>query len=325
MKKIFSMRTIRLLLFLAACLPGLVGCGGTDDASNQSEPKPLVVLATTTQVSDLLKAIGGERVEVLSLMGPGVDPHLFKLTAGDNRKLREAELIFYNGLGLEGRMGGLFQRLEEQGRAIFAVSGEIPREQLIAVTEEGKTHDPHIWFDPELWMQAAQLVAKRLGEADPSGAEVFQENLEVFSESAQELKEWGREHIAGIPEANRLLVTSHDAFSYFGRAFDIEVVAIQGISTVSEAGLADLSAMIDLLKERQVPSIFVESSVSQAAIERVSSVSGVAIGGELYSDAMGSPGEMKKAPDGSVLDVGTWDGMLRHNIHLIVEGLSADE
>jgi manganese/zinc/iron transport system substrate-binding protein len=250
----------------------------------------VTVCATTGMVADLARGVGGDAVVVHALMGPGVDPHLYKATASDLVRLQRADLILYNGLHLEGRMQETFERLSRSGRRVRAVTDGLPRERLIRTGAEG-LHDPHVWFDVRLW--AASL-----------------------RDRWTDLDRWARGRVATVPESRRILVTSHDAFGYFGRAYGFQVVALQGISTVTEAGLADMTQLTDFIRTRGVPAVFIESSVSPAGLERIRKDAGVKLGGELFSDALGTPGD--KHGD---FDLGTYEGMIRRNIDRIVEGL----
>lgn len=275
------------------------------------------VAATIGQVADVVAQVGGERVEVIRLMGPGVDPHLYKPTASDARMLAEVDLIFYNGLMLEGRMADLFARLGRSGRKVYALTEQLDPALLLEPEEFEGHYDPHVWFDVSLWASTVPLIVEALSEHDAKGADDYRKNGELLMKNLEALHEWCVQQAASIPEEKRILITSHDAFNYFGRAYKFQVVGLQGVSTVSEASLADMSGMVDFVKQHKVPAIFVESSVNPAALQRVSEDAGVSIGGELFSDAMGAAGDMK---DG--FDVGTYEGMVRYNMHTLVKNLS---
>lgn len=277
---------------------------------------PLKVVATTTIVADLVREVGGPRIQVDGLMGPGVDPHLYKATASDIGSLQRADVIFYNGLLLEGKMQDLFTRMARVKRHVYAVTETIPEESLLEPEEMQGHHDPHVWFDVGLWSKCVEVVVRGLSAVDPAGAKEYAGRGAKVGERMVELERWAKARVAEIPQKNRILVTSHDAFNYFGRAFGFQVVALQGISTVGEAGLADMAKLVDFIKAKQVKAIFVESSVPHAAIERISRDAGVRIGGELYSDALGTQG---KEADG--IDPGTYEGMIRRNIETIVAAL----
>lgn len=281
----------------------------------------LQVTTTTTMVADLAREIGGDRVSVTGLMGPGVDPHLYKPTASDLFRLRGSKVIFYNGLRLEGKMSDLLDRLAKSKPGVAAVTSGIEDSKLLKPEEWQALGDPHVWGDPMLWVDCAGVIARTLTELDPAGKSYYESRLKVVTAELKQLNDWIQEQLERIPKEERLLVTSHDAFNYFGRAFQMEVLGIQGISTVSQAGLADITNVADLLKKRGVKAIFVESSVSKATIERVSADAGVKIGGELYSDALGTPGT-KETLAGMTYDPGTYIGMMRHNVLTIVTALS---
>jgi manganese/zinc/iron transport system substrate-binding protein len=281
----------------------------------------LKVVATTGMVADLVRHTGGERVEVQQLMGPGVDPHLYKPTAADASRLAKADVIFYNGLNLEGRLEDLFTRLARQGVKVYAVSGSVPESRLLSPEDSEGFHDPHLWLDAALWAQTVPAVVTGLSEADPDGASIYLANGEKLAAELRTLDAWCREQAARVPEERRVLVTSHDAFNYFGRAYGFRVIALQGISTVSETSLSDMAGLVDYLREQKVPAIFVETSVNPAGLQRVAQDAEVRIGGELFSDALGEPGQMEGGHD-----VGTYDGMMRYNLATIVAGLKgADE
>lgn len=295
-----------------AALTGLVAMGNAL-AADAGQVK---AAATIGMVADLVKQVGGERVDVLQLMGPGVDPHLYKPTSSDAAALGRVDVIFYSGLMLEGRMSDLFARMARGGRKAYAVTESVPEDLLLEPQEFEGHYDPHLWFDVSLWAQTVSTIVNGLTEADPAGKETYEKNGEELIARLNELHVWCLEMAAQIPEKQRILVTSHDAYNYFGRAYGFNVVGLQGVSTVSEAALADMASLVDYIKQQNVPAIFVESSVNPAAINRVASDASVKIGGELFSDAMGTPGEMR---DG--FDTGTYDGMVRYNVTTIVNAL----
>lgn len=310
-----------LLPVLAASLL-LVGCqqpsspkAATADLS-PDKSQPIQVVATIGMVADVVKQVAGDHAEVTQLMGSNVDPHTYKPTAGDASLLAKSDAVFYVGLMLEGRMADLFTRLGRQGRQIYAVTESVPREKLLEPEEFEGHYDPHIWFDVSLWAETIPTVVQGLSEADPANAEAYKTNGEALRQRLSSLHEWCLEKASKLPEEKRILITSHDAYNYFGRAYGFKVVGLQGVSTVSEAALADMASLVDFIKEQNVPAIFVETSVNPKAIQRVAEDAGVKIGGELFSDAMGQPGEMH---DG--FDTGTYEGMVRYNLTTIVKAL----
>lgn len=282
-----------------------------------AQDAPIQITTTTGMIADLAANIGGDRVEVVSLMGPGVDPHLYKPSAGDIRKLEDADLIFYNGLELEGRMTDLLVKIARAGKPTEPVSESISPDLLREPPQFQGKYDPHIWFDVTLWQQAAQRVKDELSTLDPGSEATYQANLDTYLAQLDELNQYARDQIQSIPEAQRVLITAHDAFGYFGEQYGIEVNGLQGMSTATEATAGDIQALAELIAERQIPAIFVESSVPPATIEAVQAAVrdrgfDVAIGGQLFSDAMGAAG----APEG------TYIGMVRHNVDTIVRALS---
>ena len=290
------------------------GCGGkteTDPNAAAASGK-LKVTTTVNMVSDLVREIAGEHVEVSELMGPGVDPHLFKASAGDVDKLMNADVVFYVGLLLEGKIQGTLEKVE----SAYAVTSKIDTKRLDKPEEFEGHFDPHIWFDVTLWVDTVDAVVEGLSKADSAHAADYKKNGEATKSKMKSLHEWSLEKVKELPEAKRILITSHDAYNYFGRAYGFKVVGLQGISTVSEASLADVAKMVDFIKENKVKAVFVESSVSPAAIKRISEDSGAVIGGELFSDAMGERGKMEHG-----YDVGTYEGMIKHNLSTIVDAL----
>lgn len=305
---------MKRLIFLALVASVLVGCGGGgDETAGEKSSGRLAVVTTTMQTGDLVKRVGADRVDLQVLMGPGIDPHQYKASAGDVDRLGRADLIVYSGIHLEAKMGEVLERLD--GRiATLAAAEAVPEKDLIVLD---RAHDPHVWFDIPLWRMALAAVTERLVELDPEHAAGYRERSAAYDRELTELHEYCRRQVANIPEAQRVLITAHDAFNYLGRAYGLEVRGLQGISTVAEAGTADVQDLAELIATRKIPAIFVESSVSPRAIEAVREAvrargHDVRVGGELYSDAMGDEG----TPEG------TYVGMLRHNIDTIVAALS---
>jgi manganese/zinc/iron transport system substrate-binding protein len=301
-------------------VPLLAACGRVDDGSPAAATGgdgPLTVVATTGMLADAVDGVGGARVEVTALMGPGVDPHLYQASEGDVRRLSGADLIVYNGLHLEARLSEVLARIE--GRT-FAAGEALDESRLLAPPEFAGQYDPHVWFDVDLWSGVVEAIREELTARDPDGAEEYAANEEAYLAELRELHEWAQEQAARVPEDRRVLVTAHDAFNYFGRAYGFEVRGLQGISTATEAGAGDVQRLADFIAERELPAIFVETSVSPRAIQAVQEAvrargHEVGIGEELYSDALGDPG----TPEG------TYVGMVRHNVTAIVEGLLGED
>jgi manganese/zinc/iron transport system substrate-binding protein len=282
---------------------------------SKAEDGKLNIVATTGMIADALENIVGDHANVEVLMGPGVDPHLYKATQGDLKRLTEADAIFYNGLHLEGKMGEVLKKLGRL-KPVVAVGDQLPKEVLINSTDYASAYDPHVWFDVSLWSQVVEITRQQMGQIDEVHAETYQQNAKDYQESLDSLHDWVTSAIQMVPERQRVLITAHDAFEYFGRAYGIEVRGLQGISTVSEFGLRDVTELVDFISSRGIKAVFVESSVPAKALEAV--VEGVEqrghntkIGGTLYSDAMGAQGT----------DAGTYAGMVRSNVNTIVNAL----
>jgi manganese/zinc/iron transport system substrate-binding protein len=307
---------------LAVCGGLLVLLGvGCQNQREESDGRPLVV-ATVTMVRDLVIEVGGERVRVEGLMGPGVDPHTYKPRPRDSGLLEVADAVFYSGLHLEGKMQESLEQLAGRRSGIHAVTDGIPKELLLEPQEDFEGHhDPHVWGDPELWKETIKMVVAGLSEMDPEGAEEYAKRGALYEERLMELKQWALTRVAEVPEDKRLLVTSHDAFFYFGRGFGFEVRGLQGVSTVSEAGLKDRAELVKFIREKGIRTIFPETSVNPKAIAAVAAEAGVtASKAELFSDAMGMAGDVETA-GGESYDKGTYVGMVKHNVNSIVEGL----
>ncbi|WP_319381369.1 metal ABC transporter solute-binding protein, Zn/Mn family [Thiomicrorhabdus sp.] len=272
----------------------------------------LQIVTTTGMIADLTQNIGGKNVKVTALMGSGVDPHLYKATQGDLRRLSRADLILYNGLHLEGKMQDIFEKLARK-KAVFAVSDKIAKERFI---HHGNVLDPHIWFDVQLWIEAGKRITEILSNQDPENAAHYQQRSQDYLQQLQKLDHWVQEQIKQIPSQKRLLITAHDAFNYFGRAYGIKVMGLQGISTAAEFGLQDVKHLKDIIVANRISAVFVESSVSPKFIQSL--VAGVKaeghelkIGGELFSDAMGASNTQE----------GTYIGMVKHNVNTIAGAL----
>lgn len=302
---------------LILCLLSLylfAGCK-TDTASRINEK--LTIVTTTQMIADVVKNIAGDKAEVVSLMGPGIDPHFYKATQGDLVKLNKADVIFYNGLHLEGKMQDVFESYAKQ-KNVVAVSAAIPRENLIISSHQGNEiiYDPHIWHAVDLWLYTPKTIANTLAQVDSVNADFYRRKELVYKEKMKVVHKRIALKIDSIPPQQRLLITSHDAFHYYGRTYDIEFKGLQGISTVSEIGLKDITAMVELIISRKVKAVFVESSVNEKNLKAV--IEGckqkghqVTIGGTLYSDAMGAENTAE----------GTYLGMIQYNTQKILEAL----
>jgi len=299
MRQIVSLIAV---LFILAC----------SEDTQKTDDGMIDIVCTTGMIADMVQNIAGDRANVTGLMGPGVDPHLYKASQGDINSLNSAEIIFYNGLHLEGKMVDIFEKMNRT-KPVVAVAAPVDSSVLM---EYGETVDPHIWFDVSLWREAGGAVLTALTAYDSSSAEYFTSNYKNYMAKLDSLHRWVGDTLQVIPAERRVLVTAHDAFSYFGRAYDIEVVGLQGISTVAEFGVNDITRLVNMIVERQIKAIFVESSISPRSIKAVqegvqSRGFDVQIGGTLYSDAMGEPGS----------NADTYIAMVRHNVRTLVEAL----
>ncbi|UYN89052.1 MAG: zinc ABC transporter substrate-binding protein [Anaerolineales bacterium] len=284
-----------------------------------STPAPtsdkLQVVTTIGQIGDAAMNIGGDLIDVHPLMGPGVDPHLYVASEGDVTTLQNADVILYNGLYLEAQMVSIMEQISEY-KTVVAVAESIPAERLLASPIYPDEHDPHVWFDVQLWRIVVEQVRDTLMAADPANAAAFEANAVAYLAELDELDAYVKQQAERLPVEQRILITAHDAFNYFGRAYEFEVMGLQGISTQSEASTSDVQDLATAIVDRQVPAVFIESSVPVRTVEALQEAvrargHEVAIGGQLFSDAMGSP----DTPEG------TYIGMVRHNIETIVGAL----
>nr|WP_305969653.1 MULTISPECIES: zinc ABC transporter substrate-binding protein [unclassified Mameliella] len=276
------------------------------------------VVATTGMIADAARQVGGDLVEVRGLMGPGVDPHSYRQTRSDIVAMARADVVLWHGLFLEAQMEEFLQDLGDRG-TVTAVAESMPRDLLMAHDDYDDKFDPHVWMVPDLWKHVVENVRDALSAARPDSAEVFAANAAAHLAELDELATYAAGILASVPEESRVLVTAHDAFNYFGQAYGFEVMGIQGISTESEAGLRRIADLVDVLVDRRIGAVFVESSVSdrniRALIEGAAAKGHeVVIGGELFSDAMGEPGTY----------VGTYIGMIDHNATTIAGALGGD-
>jgi manganese/zinc/iron transport system substrate-binding protein len=305
--KIFITLLLSLGIVLSACTP--------EASRGDITERPINVVTTTGMIADAVDNVGGERVDVTNLMGPGIDPHLYKASEGDVSRMANADIIFYNGLGLEAQMGEVFQQMRGQIVTVAVAEG-IDEARLLEDEEYDGAPDPHIWFDVSLWTHAVERVRDSLIEIDPGSRVYYQANTESYLAQLDELHEYILAQAARVPESQRVLITAHDAFQYFGAAYGFEVRGLQGLSTETEAGTADIREMAEFIVERDIRAIFIETSVPDRSIQAVQAAviardHQVEIGGELYSDALGNPGTQ----------AGTYLGMLEYNINTIVSAL----
>jgi manganese/zinc/iron transport system substrate-binding protein len=306
-------QALNFTLFVAAILSYF---GANNGVAAESK---LRIVTTTGIIADTVSKIGGEYVEVSALMGEGVDPHLYKASPGDMKRLLEADLVFHNGLHLEGKMADALVKLASR-KPVSAVSQGIPRALLRSPEHQPEAIDPHIWFSVPLWMYAVDEITKVLTEQLPHNRDALLKKSLQLKEEFQALDAWIKDEIAKIPEERRILITAHDAFGYYGMAYGIQVLAIQGMSTDSEASLQEINQLVETIVSRKIPAVFVESSVPQKTVHALvegalAKTHKVRVGGELFSDALGSTGT----------EVGTLAGIIRHNTKTIVAALRGEK
>lgn len=305
--------SVLVLVIVAACSKVE---GEASHLQRAEDGNKIQVVSTIGMITDVVQEVGGEEVEAIGLMGPGVDPHLYKASQGDMTRLDRADMIFYGGLHLEGKMTEIFEKLE-RSKPTVAVSRGIDTSLLRSGEDAGGTqYDPHIWFNVKHWISATETIRDALASYDPAHADLYKDNAEKYIQQLKELDEEVRTAVAEIPPSGRVLVTAHDAFGYFGEAYGIKVMGLQGISTAAEYGSKDVSELRDYLVDNKIKAVFVESSIPTKSMEAV--IAGakekgheVEIGGELYSDSLGEPGS----------DADTYIKMVRHNVSTIVNAL----
>jgi len=300
---------LALMAVVVAAFPGVA----------RADREPYSIVATVGMVADVAERVAGDRAEVTCLMGSGVDPHLYSPTRSDVRRLMQADVIFYNGLLLEGKMTDSLIRAASSGKKVHAVTEQIDERALLEPESFQGLFDPHVWMDPTAWAKTVEVIREALSAFDPEGATVYRENAEGVLAQIAGLDAYAERVLGSVPEGQRVLVTAHDAFNYFGKRYGFEVVGIQGLSTESEAGVRDIERIVALLVERNIGAVFVESTVSERNIKAL--VAGakarghaVTIGGELFSDAMGAAGTYE----------GTYVGMIDHNVTTIARALGGE-
>jgi len=308
------MRSTVLAAVLAILLTLAHGCG-----EPPAESGKLGVVCTIGMITDVARQVAGDRADVVGIIGEGVDPHTYNASVRDVERMLSADVVFYNGLNLEGRMGDALVRVATSGKPVFAVTELIGDESLLEPPEFEGLYDPHVWMDPTAWIKAVEVVRDKLTEVDPDGAEHYASNAAALIERIRALDAYAEGALETVPPERRVLVTAHDAFNYFAHRYGFEVVGIQGISTESEAGLGDIERIVSLIVRRDIPAVFVESTVSERNVRAL--VAGareqghrVRIGGSLFSDAMGPPGTYE----------GTYIGMIDHNVTTIARALGGD-
>lgn len=302
-----EMKKILILLIISTFF---LGCKNA-----AKEDGKIKVVTTTNILADLVSEIGGDQISLQSLMGAGVDPHLYKASEGDVSKLYNADIIFYSGLHLEGKLVDIFEKMQSSKNTV-SLGDRLPKDQLISSANFGSNYDPHVWFNIQFFKQFSQIVTDELSKADVENAETYVTNNKKYQAKLDSLEAELKANINTLPVEKRILVTAHDAFNYFGKAYDFEVVGLQGISTASEAGVRDVQNLSEFIIENKVKAIFIESSVPRRTIEALqaavlSKKHDVKIGGSLYSDALGDPGT----------EEGTYIGMFRYNVNTIVNAL----
>ncbi|MDA4847660.1 metal ABC transporter solute-binding protein, Zn/Mn family [Hoeflea poritis] len=305
-------RTLALTAILAASLAFALPVSAARAAEK------LNIVATVSMVGDALTAISGDRAEVTTLMGEGVDPHLYRQTQSDIAAMVRADAVFWNGLYLEAQLEEFLEKLAAR-KPVYAIGEAVPVDQRLSNADYSDRYDPHVWMTPDLWRYAVEAARDALVELDPEGAQVYTENTKAYLADLDRLAAFARQSLASVPQEKRVLITAHDAFGYFGQGYDFEVVGIQGLSTESEAGLQRVDEIVNMIVDRDIGAIFVETSVSERNVRAL--IEGAAarghkvvVGGQLFSDAMGSAGTY----------TGTYIGMIDSNVTVITNALGGN-
>jgi len=299
----------------------LLGCEArstTMTRTTASPDRPIEVVATVGMVADIVREVGGTRVAVSQLMGPGVDPHLYRGSRDDVRSILTADMVFYSGLMLEGKLAGMLEKVARK-KPVIAITKSLSRDSVLEEEATLGHSDPHVWMDVLAWSRCVDVVVESLVEFDPTNEAQFRAAASAYQATLAKLDRYGRQVMSTVPASGRVLITSHDAFHYFGRAYGLEVFGVQGLSTDSEAGLKQINSLVDTIVQRQIAAVFVESSVPKKSILAVVDGAGsrghhVIIGGELFSDAMGPSGTYE----------GTYVGMLDHNLTIVARSLGGE-
>lgn len=298
-------------ILILVCILLITACNN----SNKNNNGKLNVVTTTTMITDLVQNIGGDSINLQGLMGSGVDPHLYKASEGDVSKLTNADVIFYSGLHLEGKLVDVFEKMNRTNTTI-ALAEVLDKNKLIGSEYFASNYDPHIWFNIRYWKQLTTYLTQELSKLDPKNAAYFEKNNIEYLQKLDVLESEIKNTISTLPQEKRILVTAHDAFNYFGEAYGFEVVGLQGLSTATEAGVQDVQNLAKLIIDKKVKAIFIESSVPKRTIEALQQAVlaqgfQVEIGGTLYSDALGNSGTKE----------GTYFGMFEYNVNTIVNAL----
>tara|TARA_R110002051_G_scaffold126358_2_gene199949 strand:+ start:46493 stop:47404 length:912 start_codon:yes stop_codon:yes gene_type:complete len=299
-------------IFMVLVALSIIGCGSNEEAKNGK----LNVVTTTSMITDLVKNVGGDMINTQGLMGAGVDPHLYKASAGDVTKLATADIIFYNGLHLEGKLIEVFEKMGSAVKSQVALGEHLDKGTLIGSDYFASNYDPHVWFNIQYFQKFVSAVVDELSAKDPKNSEQYKANGTAYIEKLEALEMEIKEVIETLPKEKRILVTAHDAFNYFGKSYGFEVVGLQGLSTATEAGVQDVQRLSQFIIDKQVKAIFIESSVPRRTIEALEAAvqakgHNVTIGGSLYSDALGNEGTVE----------GTYIGMFTYNVNTIVNAL----
>ncbi len=320
MTRLSKSLVLALALVALALAVGVTALMSTHaDTAADDDPSRYKAVATVGMIADIVRNVAGDRAEVRGLIGEGVDPHLYKPTRNDVVKLGEADIVFYNGLLLEGKMTDVLVRVARGGKPVFAVTDSILDRGDYVMNTQAEHYDPHVWMDVSGWIEAVGVVAEALGQFDAPNADYYKANAEAYTVELRKLDDYARSSIASIPENARVLVTAHDAFNYMGRAYGLDVRGIQGLSTESEAGVQDIERLVQFLVDRKIPAAFVESSVAEKNVRALAEGTRakgheVKIGGTLFSDAMGPAGTYE----------GTYIGMIDHNVTAITRALGGE-
>lgn len=320
MHKFLPLILIPALAFLF--LPSGCEIKPAKNSGDLNATKKISIVTTTTQVTDIVSRLLGNSCRITSLMGPGTDPHSYKPTAHDMTAISTADMILFHGLRFEGKLASILREGHNK-ITTYAFTSAIPDDLLLSTDEEkSENYDPHLWFSPKLWLMCIEGVSEFLIQELPElKDEIIQRKILLVKE-IEEVTKWARSQLLSLPEEKRILITSHDAFRYLGKFFGIEVIALQGVSTLQEAGLNDRTHLVDFIRKRKVECLFIESSVNPKALREIAKETGAVIGAPLYSDAYGSADNQSTGPNQTAYPHNTWEGMLVYNILTIVDGLS---